>query len=84
MAAGNHFATAIKGLEIVQGLKGKVTRASSADVVARIVEGKANDMGGRVVTLLVADKRLKLKECLAVNLRATQNMLAAMLMVNAR
>lgn len=60
VAAGNYFATVLERLGIVEAVKGKITRASPPDVVARIVEGKGNDVGVMVVTLIIADKRLKL------------------------
>jgi len=59
VAAGNYFATVLERLGI-EAVKGKITRASPPDVVARIVEGKGNDIGVMVVTLIIADKRLKL------------------------
>lgn len=60
VAGGNYFATVIERIGIADTLKGKITRAIPADVVARIVEGKGNDIGVLVVTLIIADKRLKL------------------------
>ena len=60
VAAGNYFATVLERLGIVEAVKGKITRASPPDVVARIVEGKGNDIGVMAVTLIIADKRLKL------------------------
>jgi molybdate transport system substrate-binding protein len=60
VAAGNYFATVLERLGIGGTLQSKITRAIPADVVARIVEGKGKDIGVMVVTLIIADKRLKL------------------------
>jgi len=60
VAGGNYFATVLERLGIADTLKSKIVRASPPDVVARIVQGKGTDIGVIVVTLIKADKRLKL------------------------
>ncbi len=60
VASGNYFATVLERLGIADTLKSKIVRASPPDVVARIVQGKGTDIGVMVVTLIKADKRLKL------------------------
>ena len=60
VAGGNYFATVLERLGIADTLKSKIVRASPPDVVARIVQGKGTDIGVMVVTLIKADKRLKL------------------------
>jgi molybdate transport system substrate-binding protein len=60
VAAGNYFATVLDRLGIADAVRGKVIRANPPDVVGRVVEGKGKDIGVLVVTLIVADKRLKL------------------------
>ena len=60
VASGNYFATVLERLGIAEAIKAKVTRTSPLDVVARIVQGKGNDIGVYPVTFILADKRLKL------------------------
>lgn len=60
VASGNYFATVLERLGINEAIKAKVTRTSPVDVVARIVQGKGNDIGVYPVTFILADKRLKL------------------------
>jgi len=60
VAAGNYFATVLERLGIADAVKDKVVRANPTDVIARIVESKGNDIGVISMTLLVADKRLRL------------------------
>ncbi len=60
VAAGNYFATVLERLGISETVKGKVTRASPADVVLRVVEGKGSDIGVGTITLILLDRRLKL------------------------
>jgi molybdate transport system substrate-binding protein len=60
VAAGNYFATVLERLGISEAVKGKVTRASPADVVTRIVQGTGKDIGVGTITLILKDKRLKL------------------------
>jgi molybdate transport system substrate-binding protein len=60
VAAGNYFATVLERLGISEAIKAKVTRASPADVIIRIVQGKGNDIGVGTVPLILPDKRLKL------------------------
>jgi molybdate transport system substrate-binding protein len=60
VAAGNYFATVLDRLGISETVKGKVTRASPADVVTRIVQGTGKDIGVRTITLILKDKRFLL------------------------
>jgi molybdate transport system substrate-binding protein len=60
VASGNYFATVLERLDISEAVKGKVTRASPADVVTRIVQGKGTDIGVGVIPLILIDKRLTL------------------------
>ena len=62
VASGNYFATVLERLGIAEAVKDKVTRASPADVVTRIVQGKGtiNDIGVGTITLILVDKRLKM------------------------
>ena len=60
VAAGNYFATVLERLGISSAVKDKVVRASPPDVVARVLQDKGNDIGVAVVTLIKADKRLRL------------------------
>jgi molybdate transport system substrate-binding protein len=60
VATGNYFVTVLERLGIGDAVKPKVTRASPADVVTRIVQGKGDDFGVGTVTLILKDKRLKL------------------------
>jgi len=60
VATGNYFATVLERLGISEEVKGKVTRGSPADVIARVVQGKGNDIGVGTMTLIPLDKRLKL------------------------
>jgi molybdate transport system substrate-binding protein len=60
VAAGNYFATVLERLGISEAVKAKVTRASPADVVTRILQGQGKDLGVGTVTLIVKDTRLKL------------------------
>jgi molybdate transport system substrate-binding protein len=60
VASGNYFATVLDRLGIAETVKAKITRASPADVVDRIVQGKGNDIGVGTVPLIIPDKRVKL------------------------
>jgi molybdate transport system substrate-binding protein len=60
VASGNYFATVLERLGIAEAVKTKVTRTTPPDVIARIVQGKGSDIGVYPVTLIVADRRLKL------------------------
>ena len=60
VAGGNYFATVLERLGISEAVKNKVTRASPADAVTRIVQGKGNDIGVGTITLILKDGRLKL------------------------
>jgi len=60
VATGNYFATVLERLGISEAVKNKVTRASPADAVTRIVQGKGNDVGVGTITLILKDGRLKL------------------------
>ncbi len=60
VAAGNYFATVLERLGISSTVKDKVVRASPPEVVKRVLEDKGNDIGVAVVTLIKADKRLRL------------------------
>jgi molybdate transport system substrate-binding protein len=60
VASGNTFATVLDRLGISETVKGKITRGSPTEVIARIVPGKGNDIGVGTVPLIVPDKRLKL------------------------
>jgi molybdate transport system substrate-binding protein len=60
VAAGNYFATVLERLGISNAVKDKIVRASPPEVVARVLQGKGNEIGVMVVTLIKADKRLRL------------------------
>lgn len=60
VAAGNYFATVLERIGIADAVKGKVTRTSPADVVTHVLQGKGNDLGIGTLTLIIADRRLKL------------------------
>jgi molybdate transport system substrate-binding protein len=60
VASGNYFATVLERLDISEAVKGKTSRVSPVDVVARIVQGKGTDIGVGVVPLILTDKRLTL------------------------
>jgi molybdate transport system substrate-binding protein len=60
VASGNYFATVLERLDISEAVKDKVTRASPADVIMRIVQGKGTDIGVGVIPLILIDKRLTL------------------------
>lgn len=60
VAGGNYFATVLERLGIADTVKDRVVRIKPTDVIARIAEGRGNNMGIISMTLLVSDKRLKL------------------------
>jgi molybdate transport system substrate-binding protein len=60
VAGGNYFATVLERLGISETVKAKVARGSPADVLVRTVQGKGNDIGVGAMTLILADKRLRL------------------------
>jgi molybdate transport system substrate-binding protein len=59
VAAGNYFATVLDCLGIAGAVKDKVVRASPSEVMRRVLEGKGNDIGVAVVTLIKSDRRLR-------------------------
>jgi len=70
VASGNYFATLLERLGIVDAVKERTTRTSPADVVARVLQGKGNDIGVGAITQIVADKRLKLVGALPSELQS--------------
>jgi molybdate transport system substrate-binding protein len=60
VAGGNYFATVLEKMGIADTVKDKVVRANPSDVIGRVVDGKGDDIGVISMTLVAADKRLKL------------------------
>jgi molybdate transport system substrate-binding protein len=60
VASGNAFAKILDQLSITEEIKSKITRTTPADVIVRILQGRGNDIGVYPVSLIIADKRLKL------------------------
>jgi molybdate transport system substrate-binding protein len=79
VASGNYFATVLERLGIAEAVKTKVTRTTPPDVIARIVQGKGSDIGIYPVTLIVADRRLKLIGALPSELQSYIAYAAAMM-----
>ena len=79
VASGNYFATVLERLGIAEAVKTKVTRTTPPDVIARIVQGKGSDIGVYPVTLIVADRRLKLIGALPSELQSYIAYAAAMM-----
>jgi molybdate transport system substrate-binding protein len=77
VAAGNYFATVLERLGITNVVKDKVVRASPPDLVARVLQGKGSEIGVMVVTLIKADKRLRLIGTLPAELQSYLNYTAA-------
>ena len=58
--SGNEFVKVLDQLSIADAVKNKIVRTSPPEVPTRILQGKANDIGVRTVSLIIADKRFKL------------------------
>ena len=83
LTAGNYFATVLERLGVAGTLQGRVIRAKPTEVVERVVQGKGNDIGVMAMTLIIADKRLKLIGALPPEYQSYL-VYAAAPMVNAR
>jgi molybdate transport system substrate-binding protein len=60
VASGNSFAKVLDQLGIAEAVKDKITRTTPADVIARIVQSKGNDIGVGTTTQIVPNRKLKL------------------------
>ena len=60
VASGNAFAKIIESLGLTERLQDKITRTGPAEVATRVLAGKGNDIGVGTVSLIIADKRVKL------------------------
>lgn len=60
VASGNVFVKVLERLGIAAAMKDKIARTSPADVAVRVLHGQGNDIGVGTMTLITADKRLKL------------------------
>jgi molybdate transport system substrate-binding protein len=70
VASGNAFAKALEKLGIADDVKIKVLRVGPADVFERILQGSGDDIAVGTVTLIRADKRLKLLGTLPTELQS--------------
>lgn len=70
LATGNYFATVLERLGIADAVKDKIVLATPVDVVTRVLLGKGKDLGIFPLTLIIADKRLKLVGALPAELQS--------------
>ena len=70
VASGNAFAKVLERLGVADAIKNKITRTSPSEVIARVLQGKGHDVGVGTITLIIADKRLKLLGALPSELQS--------------
>ena len=70
VASGNAFAKALEKLGIADDVKIKMLRVGPAEVFERILRGSGDDIAVGTVTLIRADKRLKLLGTLPTELQS--------------
>jgi molybdate transport system substrate-binding protein len=70
VASGNTFAKVLERLGIAGDVKAKVVRTGPAEVFERILQGTGDDIAVGTVTLIRADKRLKLLGTLPAELQS--------------
>jgi molybdate transport system substrate-binding protein len=70
LASGTHFASVLDRLGIADAVSAKVTRLPPAEVFARVVQGKGNDIAVGTVTQILGTKGLKLLGRLPPGLQA--------------
>jgi molybdate transport system substrate-binding protein len=70
VASGNYFAKVLERLGIADEVKGKIARIGPADVFPRILGGTGDDIAVGTITLIRADRRLKLIGALPAELQS--------------
>lgn len=60
VASGNYFAKVLERLGIAEAVKAKIVRTAPREVYERILPGSGDDIAFGTITLIRADKRLKL------------------------
>jgi molybdate transport system substrate-binding protein len=60
VASGNYFAKVLERLGVGEDVKAKVVRTGATEVFEQILRGSGDDIAVGVVTLILADKRLRL------------------------
>jgi molybdate transport system substrate-binding protein len=70
VASGNTFAKVLERLGIAEDVKARVVRTAPAEVFERILQGKNDDIAVGTITLIHADKRLKLIGALPAELQS--------------
>jgi molybdate transport system substrate-binding protein len=70
VASGNYFAKVLERLGIADDVKGKVVRTGAADVFEQILKARGDDIAVGTITLILADKRLKLIGALPAELQS--------------
>jgi molybdate transport system substrate-binding protein len=69
VAAGNHFASVLERLGIAGDVKAKVVRTDPREMFERILTGSGDDLAVGTITLIRADKRLRLIGALPAELQ---------------
>lgn len=70
VASGNHFVRVLERLGIAEDVKAKVVRTGATEVFEQILRGSGDDIAVGVVTLIRADKRLRLIGALPAELQS--------------
>ena len=70
VASGNYFAKVLERLGIAEEVKAKVVRTGATEVFEQILRGAGDDIAVGTITLILADKRLKLVGALPAELQS--------------
>jgi molybdate transport system substrate-binding protein len=70
VASGNYFAKVLERLGIADDVKAKIVRTGATEVFEQILRGSGDDIAVGVVTLILADKRLRLVGALPAELQS--------------
>ncbi len=71
VASGNEFAKLLEKLGIAEEVKAKVVRTDPAQTFERVLTGTGDDLAAGTITLIRADKRLRLIGALPAELQST-------------
>jgi molybdate transport system substrate-binding protein len=71
VASGNEFGKVLERLGIAEAVKAKIVRTDPAQTFERILAGSGDDLAVATITLIRADKRLKLIGALPAELQST-------------
>ena len=70
VASGNHFAKVLEWLGIADDVKARIARTGATEVFEQILRGSGDDIAVGTITLIRADKRLKLVGALPAALQS--------------